>query len=218
MQTNTAQPSTAPAAAQTTATPTATAVVTLPASGPATAREMYEAMRLQRQVIQNQLDNALSDRFSIASRLREGQVTGPDKAGLEQRLELMDARIMDLQRSLATAEAQEAQAAALPGAHARDIREQRAEEREIILGFSIALVFLIAIPMTLVWARRLWKKNAVTINMPPELAERLDSIERGIETTAIEVERIGEGQRFVTQLLAQRGEAVRELSAGREPR
>lgn len=216
MQTNTAQPAATPVAPSAPATQTATSVVTLPPQGPATAREMFEAMRMRRQVIENQLNNATSDRYSIASRLREGEVSGPDKVGLEQRLEIMDARIIELQQQLAVAENQEAQAAALPGAQSRSLSEQRAEEREIILGFSIALVFLIAIPMTLVWARRLWKKNAVTLQMPPELDQRLDSIERGIETTAIEVERIGEGQRFVTQLMAQRGEGSRELLSAPE--
>lgn len=216
MQTNTAQPAATPVAPQGSATQTATTVVTLPPQGPATAREMYEAMRMRRQVIENQLNNATSDRYSIASRLREGEISGADKTGLEQRLEVMDARIIELQQQLAVAENQEAQAAALPGAQSRSMSEQRAEEREIILGFSIALVFLIAIPMTLVWARRLWKKNAVTLQMPPELDQRLDSIERGIETTAIEVERIGEGQRFVTQLMAQRGEGSRELLSAPE--
>lgn len=216
MQTNTAQPTPSQTAAPPSGTqvapqlPATNVISLVPPTGPATARQMYEAMRLQRQTIQNQLDNAMSDRYSIASRLREGNVEGPDKAGLEQRLEVMDARIIQLQGALAIAETQEAQAAALPGAHTLDISQQRAEEREIILGFSIALVFMVAIPMTLVWARRLWKKNAVTIQLPPELGQRLDSIERGIETTAIEVERIGEGQRFVTQLLAQRGEGSRE--------
>jgi hypothetical protein len=42
----------------------------------------------------------------------------------------------------------------------------------------------------------------VIINMPAELSTRLDQIERGVDATALEVERIGEGQRFVTQLLA----------------
>lgn len=220
MQTNTAQPAATPAAPPAAppapAPQTATTVVTFPPQGPATAREMFEAMRMRRQVIENQLNNVTSDRYSVAARLREGEVSGADKTGLEQRLELLDARILELQQQLAVAENQEAQAAALPRAQSRSISEQRADEREIILGFSIALVFLIAIPMTLVWARRLWKKNAVTIQMPPELGQRLDSIERGIETTALEVERIGEGQRFVTQLMAQRGEASRGLLSAPE--
>jgi hypothetical protein len=39
---------------------------------------------------------------------------------------------------------------------------------------------------------------------PPELAERLAHIEMTVETTAIEVERIAEANRFVAKLLADR--------------
>ena len=79
---------------------------------------------------------------------------------------------------------------------------------EAALAIGAVLMFVFAIPMSIAWARRIWRKNAVTIVLPPELTGRLDAIERGVESTAIEVERIGEGQRFVTQLLAQRGESV----------
>jgi hypothetical protein len=37
-----------------------------------------------------------------------------------------------------------------------------------------------------------------------ELEARLDRIEQAVETIAIEMERVGEGQRFVTKLLAER--------------
>jgi hypothetical protein len=40
--------------------------------------------------------------------------------------------------------------------------------------------------------------------LPVELAERLERIERGVDATAIEVERIGEGQRFLTRALGER--------------
>lgn len=39
-----------------------------------------------------------------------------------------------------------------------------------------------------------------------EIAARLDRIEQAIETIAVEVERISEGQRFTTRLLSERGE------------
>jgi hypothetical protein len=38
------------------------------------------------------------------------------------------------------------------------------------------------------------------------LEQRLERIEQAIETVAVEVERMGEGQRFVTKLLAAREE------------
>jgi hypothetical protein len=38
----------------------------------------------------------------------------------------------------------------------------------------------------------------------PELLERLERVERIVEATAVEIERIGEGQRFTTRLLSDR--------------
>jgi len=38
-----------------------------------------------------------------------------------------------------------------------------------------------------------------------EVAERLNRIETSVDSTALEVERISEGQRFTTRLLAERG-------------
>ena len=41
-----------------------------------------------------------------------------------------------------------------------------------------------------------------------EIARRLERIEQAIDATAIEVERLAEAGRFVTKLLAQKGEAA----------
>ena len=41
-----------------------------------------------------------------------------------------------------------------------------------------------------------------------ELESRLERIEQAVDTIAIEMERIGEGQRFVTKLLAERSAAL----------
>jgi hypothetical protein len=45
------------------------------------------------------------------------------------------------------------------------------------------------------------------VALPADLAERLERIERAVDTTAIEVERIGEGQRFLTRTLGERAVA-----------
>lgn len=197
----------------------ATTVTTQASEGAATAREMYEAMRLQRRVVEQQLDNAVSARRSIAERLRAGNATGADAAGLEARLKVLDTRILELQAQFARAETQEAAAAGLPGA-TTELPETLAQERiEAALAVGGVLLFVFAIPMSIAWARRIWRKNAVTIVLPPELTGRLEAIERGIDSTAIEVERIGEGQRFVTQLLAQRPEGASLPAAERrDPR
>ncbi len=79
----------------------------------------------------------------------------------------------------------------------------------MMMAVGFTLIFVVILPLTLVQARRLWKKYSVTLSMTPELDQRLAGIDRAVEATAIEIERIGEGQRFVTQLLAARTEHVK---------
>jgi hypothetical protein len=43
---------------------------------------------------------------------------------------------------------------------------------------------------------------------PSDVSDRLERIEHAVEAVAIEVERISEGQRFTTKLLADRGESA----------
>jgi len=61
--------------------------------------------------------------------------------------------------------------------------------------------FLLMLPIVLAFARRVWMRSgrrasAVDVDDSP----RLQRIEQAIESIAIEVERIGEGQRFLTRM------------------
>lgn len=208
----------APAPPGTPATAPATATTVAPQApvSAATAREMFEAMRAQRRILEQQLNAQVSDRRSIAERLRAGNATGADAEGLVARLKVVDARILDLQGQVARAETAEAAAAGLPGATSESPEQRKEEILEGALVVGTILTFIFAIPMSIAWARRIWRKHAVTIVLPPELTNRLDAIERSVETTAIEVERIGEGQRFVTQLMAKRADAA-ALPVARDP-
>jgi septal ring factor EnvC (AmiA/AmiB activator) len=170
---------------------------------------MYEAMRAQRNVIESQLQDQQSLRRSIAERLRDGGVTGADRAGLEARLTNVDARITQLDAALATAQAQEARAAGEPGAIVQQPDDPTEDIVEVFAVVSVIFMFVFVLPMSIAWARRIWRKHAYVVSLTPEMTQRLDSIDRAVEATAIEVERIGEGQRFVTQLLASRADAAR---------
>jgi glucose dehydrogenase len=64
------------------------------------------------------------------------------------------------------------------------------------------------------WAQRLWKGRSWTRPAPIESTQRLERIEQAIEAVAIEVERISEGQRFVTRLLSE-GNRLPGLTAGK---
>ena len=47
--------------------------------------------------------------------------------------------------------------------------------------------------------------------------DRMNRLEQAIESIAVEVERVGEGQRFVTKLLAERGRELDPASLSRQP-
>ena len=50
------------------------------------------------------------------------------------------------------------------------------------------------------------QRDALTAARDPELVARISRVEQIVEATAIEIERISEGQRFTTRLLSERKE------------
>ncbi|HEX7940750.1 MAG TPA: hypothetical protein VF488_03060 [Gemmatimonadaceae bacterium] len=86
--------------------------------------------------------------------------------------------------------------------------------RELVFsdGFQIAS-FALLFPFAVALARRVWVRNGPRPVAPDlENSPRLQRIEQAIESIALEVERIGEAQRFTTRVLAER-----EPVAGRIP-
>jgi hypothetical protein len=64
--------------------------------------------------------------------------------------------------------------------------------------------FVLLLPFAIVLARRLWVRGTPRQVLDPEDSPRLQRIEQAVESIALEVERIGEAQRFTTKLLAER--------------
>lgn len=72
-----------------------------------------------------------------------------------------------------------------------------------LAGGGAVLLF----PLVLVLARNLWirgSRKSVAASVDIESSPRLERIEQAIESIAVEVERIGESQRFSTKLLSER--------------
>ncbi|MBL8998002.1 MAG: hypothetical protein JNL44_11890 [Gemmatimonadetes bacterium] len=80
-------------------------------------------------------------------------------------------------------------------------------EEVIAIGgfFFTAIVLGLGIPLVRSWVRRKEREPVVGPG-EAERDARLARIEHAVEAMAIEVERIAEGQRFVTKLLAGRAE------------
>lgn len=71
-----------------------------------------------------------------------------------------------------------------------------------IAGIVMVTMMTILGPIVKAWARRL-ERRGQDATPSPEIETRLARIENAIESIAIEVERISEGQRFTTKLLSE---------------
>ncbi len=75
-------------------------------------------------------------------------------------------------------------------------------------------MMVVLLPISIAFARRIWRRTGQVIaTFPKEIAERLGRLEQAAEATALEVERIGEGQRFLTRLFTE-GPQAHALGAG----
>lgn len=180
-----------------------------------TPQQVYQALRAQRNVLGDQMDEVQGIRRQLVNQLQEQGQTAATKAGLEKRIANVDERITDLDQQIAASDRAVAEAASRPGAAVQPPRPPQTEpDPDLMVGLSFTLLLVVAIPITIAFARRIWRRSArAEVRLPPEMADRMANLERGVEAVALEVERIGEGQRFLTQAMVERGE-VRAVRAG----
>jgi hypothetical protein len=89
----------------------------------------------------------------------------------------------------------------MPGMPAR----RTGPDPDMIVGLSFALAMIFVVPISIAWARRIWRgKPQAPAPRMDEISPRFDRLEQAIDAIAIEVERISEGQRFVTKIMADR--------------
>jgi hypothetical protein len=83
-----------------------------------------------------------------------------------------------------------------------------------ILGIAIVPIMVIGLPIARAWVRRVERESmAPRPQLTPDITARLERMEQAIDSIAVEVERISEGQRFTTKLLAERGTVSAASSA-----
>lgn len=166
-----------------------------------------QALRAQRTELSNQLRSAQGRRDDIVEALREASPA--ERPGLEARLKVLDDRILDIEQEIARTGEQIAQA---PGNLLETSTTQPAGsgvQFQRVDGTAIAMVFtmFVLFPIAITVARLLWRRASAPPPAPrldTETQERMRRLEAAVDSVAIEVERISEGQRFVTKLLAER--------------
>ena len=192
-------------------------IVQVPGGGFALGRQgspedVLRAQREARQELRNQLERLENQREEISDQLNSPGTTDVNKKGLEQRIANIDIRITDVEKQIAEADLAVAKAAAVPGAVQPDPppppQSGPPEEFWVICGI---LCFVVVLPLTIAYARRIWRRGAAAVAaIPQEIYDRFNRLDQAIDSVAIEVERIGEGQRFLTRVQAEQ----RGLGAG----
>ena len=182
---------------------------------PMTARDI-DAIKARREELSDQLVSASGRRSGL---LKQLNATNNETArrGLEDRIAILDKRMVQLETDIAATGQQltSAPAGLLATTESAPIIAGLSSDQVVTLSGVVTLAVLA--PLAVGAARMMWKRsNRPTL--PPavftETAQRLERLEQSVDTIAIEIERISEGQRFVTRLLTEAA-PLPALSAGK---
>ena len=176
--------------------------ITIPA--PRTAADI-DALKARREELSSQLKSVDSRRSKLISQLKQtGDATATQ--GLEARLALLDARQLQLETDIQqTGQQLTSPAAGTIASTAAPTIFAGLGSKEI-MTLSVLSIVLIFFPLAFATARATLKRSDRP--GPPaaaftETAQRLERLEASVDAIAIEIERVSEGQRFVTKLLSE---------------
>lgn len=178
-------------------------------------RQEISAIRSARSELSSQLSSASERRARLVEELKgtEGQV----KAGLEQRLVVLDNRIAQIEQDIAETGRQLTDARIIETTQpARPF--PRSIDPDVLAGVGSLLMFVFLAPVALAWARMWWRRSSspAPARADHESSARLERIEQAVDAIAIEVERVSEAQRFQTKLLGE-GQGIPAFAQSARP-
>ncbi len=171
---------------------------------PRTARDI-DALKARREELSNQLQSVDGRRSKVMSQLK--QTSDPTAIkGLQDRLSLLDSRQLQLETDIQLTGEQLTSPAAgmLATTSAGPLAFGLGPSQ--VMTLSVLSVLFIFFPLAIGAARAIWRRSSRPGPAPAvfvESAQRLERLEASVDAIAIEIERISEGQRFVTKLLSE---------------
>jgi len=176
---------------------------TIPLNNTPVSAADLAALRSRRTELSNQLTSAQGRRDDLVKELRTSP-EGVARTGIEQRMSVIDERIVQIEKDIA---ANGRELARAPLARAETQAPPRVGgflTSGQVTGISIVFTVTVLMPIAMAYARSIMRRASQPKPAPQvlESAARLERMEQAIDTIAVEVERISEGQRFVTQLMA----------------
>lgn len=169
------------------------------------------ALRAQRRELSNQLTSAVGRRDDLANELADA--SGSSRAGIEARIALLDQRILEIEGEISSTGKLLAQTPGnLLSSSSADPSPGFGNMQPDLTAISVIFTMFVLGPMAIAMARLIWKRASSPKPAPTferEDHERLQRLESAVDSIAIEMERVSEGQRFVTKLLAESKDRLR---------
>lgn len=191
-------------------TPSTAPVVYTAQSGGLLTTQDVQGLRNKLNHLRDELQDAASRRQNISGQLRSADSRA--RPGLEERLGVLDARIIALEKDI-TATGVELRNAP-PGlfASTQDPAEEAAfrianQVTNDLVPIVAILSIFVFLPFTIAISRFIWRRSVPApraVQTDHETKQRLEQLQQSMDTIAIEVERISEGQRFVTKIMSDR--------------
>jgi len=169
--------------------------------------EDARALEHRREEFREQLRDAQRQRREVASELTSAVPEA--RPGLQQRLNVIDERIVQLETGI-TMTGQ--QIASLPGDVVAEIRQEARNERQsasneeeemLMLGLFLGATGVALIAAYRGWRRRRRERKAAGALGGGMDSDRFTRLEQAVDAIAVEVERIAEGQRFTAKLMSE---------------
>ena len=168
---------------------------------PRTRDEVNELLAHRKELL-NQLKGVSARRSNLATEIAQ-TATDAARLGLQDRLRLLDNRILQLEGDLAIIGRQLSSAPSELTSESRQLAANGGDDWAdgLMLGAGFTLIFGIIV----FFAQRRWgrRHGAGRPQLGNDSNQRLERLEHGLEAIAIEIERVLEGQRFVTKLLSE---------------
>lgn len=165
---------------------------------------------------QAQLLQARIERLSSEIEASKAEISAPGTIAVsvvKSRLAALEGRRIDAEEALQRVENQLAGIGVAPATIAEvgtspmvPLDPNNVNLQESVAFISFAAIMFIGAPIAVAIARLIWKRTTSRAApvAPTEDSRRLERLEQAVDTIAVELERMSEGQRYVTRLLAER--------------
>ena len=205
-------PSAAPAA------PGVPGVPGVPVPQAALAGQSIEALHAQVGDLNVQLAGLRAQWDGLQDQLNSMLKTNPSRPAVVAKWSDVGVQIAQVKGDIARVQAQiaEKQGTPVAGVPVPPDGFRNGPSPDKITDMAFVLLLVVLIPSSMAYARRLWRGKPAPPREPRDdvSGKRLERMEQAIDAIAIEVERVSEGQRFVTKVLAERMPVPQALGAG----